>query len=214
MPRTMPASASAKQAHWLLVLLALGLAGCGGAPSPRLPPLATDAVILAFGDSLTYGSGADTGQSYPEQLALLSGHKVINAGVPGETTSEGLQRLPAALDDVQPQLVILCLGGNDFLRKHASATTRNNLTAMITTVQSRNIPLVLLAVPQPTLMVSADPLYAELARQYKVPVEADILEDVLGKRTLKSDQIHPNAAGYRLIAEAVHSLLKRYGALR
>lgn len=213
MPRTMPASTSAKQARWL-ILLALWLAGCGGAPSPRLQPLATDAVILAFGDSLTYGSGADTGQSYPEQLALLSGHKVINAGVPGETTSEGLQRLPAVLDEVQPQLVILCLGGNDFLRKHAPAITRSNLTAMITAVQNRNIPLVLVAVPQPTLLVSADPLFAELARQYKVPLEEEILEEVLGKRKLKSDQIHPNAAGYRLIAEAVHTLLKRYGALR
>ncbi|MGH8528658.1 MAG: arylesterase [Nevskiales bacterium] len=200
-----------KQALWLAC--ALWLAACGGAPSPRLQPLATDAVILAFGDSLTYGSGADTGQSYPEQLALLSGHKVINAGVPGETTSEGLQRLPKVLDEVQPQLVILCLGGNDFLRKHAPAVTRSNLTAMITTVQRRHIPLVLLAVPQPTLMVSTDPLYAELAKRYRVPLEEDVLEDVLGKRALKSDRIHPNAAGYRLIAEAVYALLKRHGAL-
>ncbi len=209
----MPVFRRNRQVLGLTLVCAALLAGCGGAPTPRLPALASDAVILAFGDSLTYGSGADAGQSYPAQLAQLSGRKVINAGVPGETTSEGLQRLSGVLDETQPQLVLLCLGGNDFLRKHAPAVTRSNLTAMITTVQSRNIPLVLLAVPQPRLIVSTDPLYAELAKQYRLPLEEEILETVLGKRSLKSDQIHPNAAGYRVIAEAVHALLKRHGAL-
>ena len=179
----------------------------------RLPPLSADATVLAFGDSLTHGTGANAGESYPEVLAMLTGRKVINAGVPGETTADGLSRLPRVLEETDPDLVILCLGGNDFLRKHPHAMTRANLERMINMVRAEHIPLVLVAVPEPALFSGSAPVYRKLAEEMKLPLENEIVNDVLRDSDLKSDPIHPNAAGYRKIAQALAELLKKSGAI-
>ncbi|MGH8454155.1 MAG: arylesterase [Nevskiales bacterium] len=179
----------------------------------RLSPLAADATILAFGDSLTHGTGANQDQSYPTVLAELSGRTVINAGVPGETTAEGLARLPRVLEESNPDLVILCLGGNDFLRRVDPAQTRANLVRMIDMIRAANVPLVLVAVPQLGLLSGSNPVYKELAREFKLPIENEIVADVLHDRDLKSDPIHPNADGYRRMAEALVDLLKNSGAI-
>ncbi len=196
----------------LVALVALVLAGCGP-KVPQVGRLDAGAVVLAFGDSLTYGTGVSPEQSYPAVLERLIARKVVRAGVPGETSGEGLARLPGVLEEVKPQLLVLCHGGNDFLRKMGEETAAANVREMIGIARSRGIAVVLLATPKPGFGTSKVPFYEEIGRELAIPVEAEILPDVLGSRSLKSDLVHPNAKGYEKIAEAVADLLKRAGAI-
>ena len=197
-----------------LLLLAIGLGACSDS-KPQLPLLSADAVILAFGDSLTFGTGADREQSYPAELARLTGLTVINAGIPGEVTAQGVRRLPALLDRYKPQLLLLCHGGNDLLRKTGTAMTRNNIEKMISEADQRDIPTLLIGVPQPALMfLEAAPIYNEIAEQHGLVYEGEILPQVEADNKLKSDRIHPNAEGYRRMADAISELLRQSGALQ
>lgn len=196
---------------YLLALSVLAVSGCG--KQPRLQPLAPDAVVLAFGDSLTYGTGADERDSYPAQLALLIGRPVARAGVPGEISGDGLKRLPEALDEHQPRLLILCHGGNDFLRRLSKQQVAANVRAMIRLARERGIEVVLIGTPEPGLGVSTPEFYAEIANELRVPYEDAVIGQILRDAKLKSDPIHPNARGYRLIAERLAGLLKKAGAV-
>jgi lysophospholipase L1-like esterase len=199
--------------YTLYLLLALLLAGCAE-DVPRLTPLSQNAVILAFGDSLTYGTGAGAGNSYPAVLERLSGHRVINAGKPGEQTPAGLARLVRELDDYQPELLILCHGGNDMLRQQPLQGMAANLEQMVRLAHERGVQVVMLGVPRPALLTrSTADTYRSVAEKMGVPLEDAILAEVLSDNALKSDQIHPNAEGYRRIAEAVYRLLQKAGAL-
>jgi lysophospholipase L1-like esterase len=178
-----------------------------------LPLLATEATILAFGDSLTAGTGASEAESYPAVLAYLTGRKVVNAGVPGEVSAEGVRRLPEMLERERPALLILCHGGNDLLARQNHQQIADNLRAMLRIAGVRGIPVVLVAVPSPDLTLRPPALYEELAKEFRIPVERTALPHILAKSSLKSDPIHPNAAGYRQLAESLSDLLKKSGAL-
>lgn len=193
----------------ILLLAGLSLAGCDSPPAiARVNP---ETVILAFGDSLTYGTGAPAGQSYPEVLAELLGTQVINTGVPGEISARGLERLPEILDLYQPDLVILCHGGNDFLRRLDRGQTADNLRQMVDIIRNHGADVILLGVPQLGLILEPPEFYSEIAQQYQIPYQQDIVSDLLSDRSLKSDQIHPNSKGYRRMAEAVAELIRKAG---
>lgn len=195
-----------------LVLAALTIAFAikqAASPAAPLPPLPN--VILAFGDSLTYGTGAAKGESYPDRLAQRIGKNVINAGLPGEGSKEGLKRLKTLLDRHRPGLVLLCHGGNDILKKQDEKQMRRNLESMIRILQGRGIGVVLIAVPQFSLTgLDAHPAYEEIAERFAVPIEKECLSEVLGDNRTKSDYVHPNAAGYAQIAEAVEKVLREH----
>lgn len=204
------ASAAARIAALLLV--ACAMAGCGGG-APKLSKLPADAVVLAFGDSLTFGTGAPLEASYPAVLQKLIGRTVQSAGVPGEVSAAGLARLPSALDDYQPRLLILCHGGNDFLRQLGDVQAAENLRAMIRLARQRGIEVVLVAVPKPGLFPAPPDFYANIAREFDLPYEDAALKTILRDSELKSDMVHPNAGGYARLAGAVAALLKKSGAL-
>ena len=195
----------------LSCLLPLIVACGSSSTSNTLPALDSDAVILAFGDSITYGTGARPDQSYPAQLSNLIGRKVINAGVPGETSGGGLARLPKVFSTASPDLVLLCLGGNDFLKRQDRQLTRKNLHAMISWIQLQDVPVILLAVPELSFGFSGTlkpaGIYRELAADLKLPLIENALTEVLSDRSLKADPIHPNAQGYRQLAEAIADYL-------
>lgn len=187
--------------------------GCGK-PDAKLTPIPEDGVILAFGDSLTAGVGAGgPAHSYPSVLAELSGRRVVNAGVSGEVTAAGLARLADTLLRVGPNVVILLEGGNDILRKVPRKSAKENLAAMIEMAQRQGVEIVLIGVPEFNLFGGAADIYAELAREYQLVYAEDIIASLMLKGSHKSDTIHFNKKGYRVLAEAVYELLVEHGAL-
>lgn len=195
----------------LVFLCLLILQACSDAPS--LYPIPQDGVVLAFGDSLTVGVGATTASSYPAVLEQLSSRKVISAGVSGEETGAGLSRLPNVLDEATPNLLLLLEGGNDILRGKNLQQTKQNLAAMISLAKSRGIQVVLIGVPAKKLFSDVAPLYEELASEHNLVFADDLLSGLLRNNKYKSDPVHLNAQGYRVMAESIHTMLVDHGAL-
>ena len=195
-----------------VLLLVAALASCGESV-PRVAPVGPNEVIVAFGDSLTYGTGAAETESYPVVLGQLIGRKVVKAGVPGEVTAQGLARLPRVIAEHRPALMIVCLGGNDLLRRMDEAQVRKNLREIIRAIRAQGIAVVLVGVPKPALIASAPAFYDELAKEFGIPYEGKVVTDVMYQLELKADPIHPNAKGYRRMAEAIAELLRKAGAI-
>ena len=180
----------------------------------NLTPLEPEAVILAFGDSLTYGSGANSAtESYPAIVEQLANRRVLNAGIPGEISQVGLTRLPHLLDTLSPDLVILCHGGNDILQRRDQAQLKANLNEMIQLIKANGAEVVLVAVPMFGFGLTVPDLYSELAQQYELPIDMTVLKDIVSDPKLKSDQVHPNAKGYALFGQRVFRLLQAAGAV-
>lgn len=165
----------------LLMLAGMGLsatisvAGCGSEPQQDILPAGS--TVVALGDSLTYGYGANPKTAYPTVLAELSKWNVVNAGVNGDTSADVLTRVNE-ITEQNPDLVLLGVGGNDVLQRIAPDTTRANIIATIDTLQSNNIDVVLIA--EPYLSTSAlfgkasdNPLYEDIAEAEGIPLYSD-----------------------------------------
>ena len=192
---------------------ALLLLASGCSQQAKLPRLPADAVLLAFGDSLTYGTGANEEESYPAQLSRMLGRRVVREGVPGEVSAAGLARLPAVLDEHRPKLLLLCHGGNDFLHRQPKQQAAENVRAMIRLAKSRGVEVLLIGTPEAGFTLTPPEFYAEIAKEFGIPYEGGVLGKILKDGSLKADQIHPNANGYRLMAERVAELLRKSGAI-
>ncbi|WP_420230666.1 GDSL-type esterase/lipase family protein [Psychrobacter sp. ER1] len=202
-----------------LMLAGIGLSatisvtGCGSEPQQDILPAGS--TVVALGDSLTYGYGANPKTAYPTVLAELSKWNVVNAGVNGDTSADVLTRVNE-ITEQKPDLVLLGVGGNDVLQRISPDTTRANIIATIDTLQSNNIDVVLIAEPYFSTSalfgkVSDNLLYEDIAETEGIPLYSDGWSTVLSDDALKSDKIHANAAGYRQFAEGLHGYLKEEG---
>jgi lysophospholipase L1-like esterase len=198
---------------WLL------LAGCGARKPIRGQPVPAGATVLALGDSLTHGTGAPPEASYPAALARLTGWQVVNAGIPGDTTAQALARAPGLLEEHRPALVLLSIGGNDFLRRLDETQARTNVLAIVQLVRAGGAQALLIAVPRPTLAakftgaLTDHPLYGDIAERERLPLHRQGWSEVLGDEKLKSDSIHANAAGYEQFARGLLATLRAAGLL-
>lgn len=193
-----------------IVTNALLLSSCSQVTLPVLQP---GDVIVAFGDSLTAGYGVEPSQSYPAVLAEMTGLKVINAGISGETTAAGLERLPEVLATYHPKLVILLEGGNDVLQKVSDQQIQSNLRQMVTRIQQSGSAVLLVGVPEKSLFGSSLELYSELADELDIPLEEDIVASLMKRLSMKSDYVHFNAQGYQAMAQAIYNALQTSGAI-
>ncbi|MDD2832458.1 MAG: arylesterase [Methylotenera sp.] len=209
--------------HLGLLCAAVLLVACGA--KSEFSALHSGANVLVLGDSLSYGTGAAKGEDYVSLLAANTQWQLVNAGVPGNTSADGLQRLPDLLetyhaDESKIDLLIVELGGNDFLRQISEAETKNNLKAILQQAKTHHIQAVLLAIPKFSPIgaafgnLSDHELYAALAKETGTPLIEDIFSDVLAKNSLKSDAIHPNAQGYKKVEEALRKGLIELGFLK
>ncbi|MDR2127807.1 MAG: GDSL-type esterase/lipase family protein, partial [Burkholderiaceae bacterium] len=194
-----------------------GLAACGKTTG-KAKPLGSGAVVLALGDSLTYGVGATQDAAYPARLAQLTGWNVINAGISGETSTETLQRLPELLARHNPQLVIVSIGGNDFLKRQSQQATRDNVHAICEQALQSGAQVLLVAVPQASLTaalghISDHPLFAEVASQLEIPLMRDGWSSILSDENLLADRVHPNAQGYEKFTSKLVDTLREAGLL-
>lgn len=206
----------------VLFFTALGLLSCQ--QDYRYAPLPQTASVLVLGDSLTYGTGASDGEDYVSLLAARTGWSIINAGVPGNTTSDALERWSVLLADhtsgEQPiDLLIIALGGNDFLKRVPKMQTAANLKTMIAQAKAANIQTVLVAIPELSPIgaafgtLSDHPIYAQLSQETETPLIENLFSEVLSKNSLKADPIHPNAQGYRFVADQIENRLRDLGFL-
>ena len=205
-----------KRRTFISILAVTFVLGACGKP-PKLPTIQPGASVLAFGDSVTFGTGAAAGEDWPTLLASQTGWRIENAGVPGDTAEAGKERIQALLDELRPELVTVEIGGNDFLRRRLPAAVKEDVRRMIQAARKAGAQVVLVAVPEFSLLgavtrkPSDSPIYRELGDEEKIPVVSDVFSDILGRPELCADQIHPNAQGYLQMASGIQAYLKKLG---
>lgn len=170
------------------------------------PSAGTD--IIAFGDSLVAGEGATAGHDLAALLGQDIGRPVINLGVRGDTTAQGLARINQ-LDAYKPKVVLLLLGGNDYLKRVPQEQTFKNLAEIIQNIQSRGAVVLLLGVRGGVLGDHFAGEYKKLSRAYGTAYVPDVLEGLLGDKRYMYDQIHPNDAGYAILAARISPVLQK-----
>lgn len=189
--------------------LVLIVSGCRGEQFDKIRNLASAGeTIICFGDSLTEGVGAEPGEEYPTILSRLLGMRVLNAGHRGDTTARALQRVRTSVVAKNPRLVILLLGGNDFLRQVPTRETRENLKEIVRQIQAHGAMVAIAGIKLGLFTDEYGPIFEETAAEFGAIYIPQVMKGIFNDTKLKSDQIHPNSAGYRLIAERIAQKIK------
>jgi len=199
--------------RWIAIAVLVSIAAAGCKENGPTAPGRASQVIVAFGDSLTSGPGLRPDETYPALLQKrIAGegrdYRVVNAGVTGDTSSDGLARFDAALAP-GTEIVILAIGGNDGLRKVPIATVERNISTMIERAQARGVDVLLCQMEAPPLgglsyTLEFHRIFTRLAERHHVPLVPFFLLGIFGNNELDlNDTLHPNAAGHKVIADAI-----------
>jgi acyl-CoA thioesterase-1 len=167
-------------------------------------------VIICFGDSITFGSGSKKGEDFPSVLAKMAIRQVINAGIEGDVTATALKRLDSDVLDREPFLVIIEFGGNDFLNKIPLEETAKNIETMIQILQKKGIMVAVFDIGTNMVMSEYGAEYKRLCKQYGAIFIPQVLEGIMNEPALKSDVMHPNAKGYKIVAHRVFRAILPY----
>lgn len=166
--------------------------------------------MVVIGDSLSVGVGADKPEEgYVGLLEKRLGIKIVNKGISGNTTGDGLSRLEEDVLEQKPALVIIELGGNDFLRKAEPAEVFANLEKMIDRIQAQQVPILLLGIQSSLLRDQHEADFRALAERKGTAYVPNIVADVAANQALKADAIHPNSAGYVKLADRIEPELRK-----
>lgn len=199
----------------LLVTAIVLVAACSSkAKEETLPP---GSMVVALGDSLTAGAGVAPEEAWPNLLASRTGWVVINGGISGDTSGEALRRLPSLLNEHNPALVLVALGGNDMLRRVPQEETISNLGKMLAMIKAHGAKPVLLATPKPSIAkavfqsLSAADFYRSVAGEHQVHLIENAIPEVLSDPQMKGDPLHPNSAGHAQLSQKIFDALKSIG---
>jgi acyl-CoA thioesterase-1 len=168
-------------------------------------------IIICFGDSLTFGTGASKGMDYPSQLSKVLGKPVINKGIPGDTTSSALLRLKKDVLSKNPDIVLITLGGDDLKNGVTRGITLGNLKQIVQTIQKQGAKVIIGGLSWPGMDRGFGKGYEGLAQQTGALLIPDLFTAIADNPVLMSDPIHPNNSGYRIIARRFSDAIKSSG---
>jgi len=189
-------------------LLFIALTGCAKREIRNIDSKGKN--IICFGDSLTFGYGASQGEDYPTALAKLTDIPVINAGIDGDTSTEALRRIDSDVLERNPLLVIIEFGGNDFLRKIPKELTLNNIKEMVGFIQAKGSMVAIVDISVGIFLGEYRKMFYALAREKKAIFVPAIFSGIITNPRLKSDFLHPNADGYKIIAQRIYRNITPY----
>ncbi|MFH1457789.1 MAG: arylesterase [Candidatus Omnitrophota bacterium] len=166
--------------------------------------------IICFGDSITFGYGVNPGQDYPTELAKYIDIPVINAGVDGDTTTTALKRIQTDVLSRSPRLVIVEFGGNDFLKKVPKEETVKNLREMVEQIQAKGAMVAVVDISAGMFFAEYRSLYKKLVKETGAIFIPRILSGIITNPSMKSDFLHPNAEGYKIVAQRIFNAIRTY----
>ena len=192
----------------LIVIAFLLLAGCAKREIINTNSKGTN--IICFGDSITFGYGVDPGQDYPSILAKMLDIPVVNAGVDGDTTVDALNRIQSEVLEKNPRLVIVEFGGNDFLKKVPMQDSVANMKEMVALIQKKGAMVAIADASAGFFLKSYRAEFSKIAYECGAIFIPGILGGILTNPGLKSDFLHPNEEGYKMIAQRISLAIKPY----
>jgi lysophospholipase L1-like esterase len=192
-----------------VILLLVGYRLFFSRPAVRNPVPAGNNIIC-FGDSLTFGTGATKNMDYPAQLSRMISKPIINAGVPGDTTAMALKRLKNDVLTQSPRIVLITLGGNDLKNRISKETAYQNLKDIILAIQDQGTLVIVGGISIPIWGRGFGQMYQEVCEETQALLIPNILDGIIGDKSLMSDPIHPNDRGYALMAQKFYRAMKTY----